>query len=58
MGNIGCINVLVNVNQTQLILSHLPHHDAIEGVFFKQCLEYKSPYMLGNVCPNMLMVIL
>jgi hypothetical protein len=52
------INVLVNVDQIQLILPCLPHDRAIIGVFFKQCLEYKSLYMLRNVHLNMVMVIL
>jgi hypothetical protein len=52
------INVLVNVDQTQLISPCLPHDSATIGVFFKQCLEYKSLYMSRNVHPNMVMVIL
>jgi hypothetical protein len=49
------INVLVNVNETQLILSRLPHDDATIGVFLKRCLEYKSPYMSRNVFQNMVL---
>jgi hypothetical protein len=41
-GNV--INVLANVNQTQSILPCLPHDDVTIKVFFKQHLEYKSPY--------------
>jgi hypothetical protein len=52
------INVLANVNQTQSILPRSSHDGAIVGVFFKQRFEYKSLDMLGNVCPNMVMVIL
>ncbi len=51
------INVPANVNQIQLILPRLPYDVAIIGVFFKQRLEYNSLHMLGNVCPNMVMVI-
>jgi hypothetical protein len=52
------INVLTNVDKTQSILPCLPHDGVAINVFFKQCFEYKSPYMLENVCPNMVMVIL
>jgi len=52
------INVLANKNEIQLILPHLPHNDAIINVFIKWCLKYKSPYMLRNVHPNMVMIIL
>ncbi len=54
----GVIIVLANVDQIQSILSHLPRDGAIKGVFLKRHFEYKSPYMLGNVHPNMVMVIL
>jgi len=50
------INVLTNVAQIQFIL--LTHDGVIICVFFKQHLEYKSLYMLGNVHPNMVMVVL
>jgi len=46
-------NVPTNVYQTQSIL---PHDGATIGVFFKRCLNIKSPYMSTNVCPNMVMV--
>jgi hypothetical protein len=52
------INVPSNVDQTQSILLGLPHDGAIIGVFLKQHLEYKSPYMSSNVHPNMVMVVL
>jgi hypothetical protein len=54
----NAINVLANVDQTQLILPHLPHDGVIIGVFLKQRFKYKSLYMSGNVCPNMVMVAL
>jgi hypothetical protein len=54
-GNV--INVLTNMNEFQSILSHLPHDD-VTIVFFKQCFEYKSPYMSKNVPSNMMIIIL
>jgi len=55
-GNV--INVLANVDQTQSILPRIPYDGVTIDVFFKRCFEYKSTYMLGNVCPNMVMVVL
>jgi hypothetical protein len=52
------INVLLNVNQIQPKIPHLPHDGATIVMFFKSRLEYKSLYMLINVCPNMMMVTL
>jgi hypothetical protein len=51
------INVCANVDQTKSILPCSPHDGATIGVFFKQRLEYKSPYMSRNVCSNMVMVV-
>jgi hypothetical protein len=51
-------NVFTNVDQTQSILSCLPHDNATISVFFKQHFEYKSPYTSGSVHPNMVMVTL
>jgi len=45
------INVHVNVDQIQSIL---PHHEPTIWIFLKWYFEYKSPYILGNVYPNML----
>ncbi len=39
------INVPANVDQTQSILSHLPHDGVTIRVFKKRCFVYKSPYM-------------
>ncbi len=50
------INVPPNVNQTQSILSCLPHDGATINVFLKRHLEYKSSCMLEIFCPNMVMV--
>jgi len=61
MDNIGCmsvINVCTNVNEIQSILPRLPYDDATIHMFLKWCLEYISPYMLRNVCPNMVMIVL
>ncbi len=55
-GNV--INVPTNVNQTWSMLPHSPHDGATICVFLKWHLKYKSPYMLENVCPNMVMVTL
>jgi hypothetical protein len=52
------INVPTNVNQIQSILPCSPHDGATIGMFFKKCLEYKSLYMLEDVRPNMVMVVL
>jgi hypothetical protein len=49
-------NVLANVDQTQLILPHLPHDCVIISLFLKRHFEYKSFYMSTNVHLNMVMV--
>jgi hypothetical protein len=49
-------NVSRNMNKNQLILSHLPHANVTICVFHKWHFEYKSPYMLRYVRPNMAMV--
>jgi hypothetical protein len=46
------------VDQTQSILLRLPHDGATICVFPKRHLKYKSLYMLRNVRPNMVMVVL
>jgi hypothetical protein len=55
-GNI--INVLTNVHFTQSILPHLPHDEVTIGLSLKIQMEYKSPYLTSNVCPNLIMTIL
>jgi len=40
------------------MLPHSQHDGVTICLFFKQHLKYKSPYMLENVCPNMVMVTL
>ncbi len=52
------INVPINVDETQSILSHLSHDGVTISVFLKRCFEYKSPYMSGNVHSNMTMIVL
>jgi hypothetical protein len=44
------INVLTNMNQTQLILPRLPHNDITIHLCFLSGLEYKLFYMSKNVC--------
>ncbi len=46
------------MGQTQSILPHLPHNNAMINVFLKGGFEYKSLYMSNNVHPNMVMVLL
>jgi len=48
-------NVHVNVDKIQSIL---PHEEPTICIFLKWRLEYKSPYILGNVYPNMMMFYL
>jgi hypothetical protein len=55
-GNV--INVHANVDQIRSILPCLPHDSATICMFLKRRFEYKSPYMLRNVRPNMVMVVL
>jgi hypothetical protein len=52
------INLPTNINQMQLMLPCLPYDAAIIGVFFKRRLAYKSFYMFGNPCPNLVMLAL
>ncbi len=52
------INVPTNINQMQLVLPRLPYDEATIGVFLKGRLGYKSPYMFGNVCLNLVMLAL
>jgi hypothetical protein len=52
------INVPTNINQMQLVLPCLPYDETTIGVFLKGQLEYKSPYMFGNVHLNLVMLAL
>jgi hypothetical protein len=52
------INVPSNINETQSILPRLPHDDLTIGILLKRRLEYKSPYMCGNVRPNYIILAL
>jgi hypothetical protein len=52
------INVLANINQMQLVLPRLPYDGATIGVFLKGQLEYKPPYIFGNVHLNLVMLAL
>jgi len=53
-GNI--INVLSNINQTQLLLPRLSCDEVIIGVFLKRQLECEPPYRSKNVRPNLVML--
>jgi hypothetical protein len=52
------INVPSNINSTQSILPHLPHDEATIVLSLKKWMEYKSPYLTGNVHPNLIMLAL
>jgi hypothetical protein len=43
------INVQANVNITQFILPHMLNDEATIALILKHGLEYKSPYLLGNI---------
>ena len=49
------INVPANIDQIQSLLPRLPEDQSTIGILLKCCLEYKSPYMFGNIRPNMTM---
>jgi hypothetical protein len=52
------INVPSNINSTQSILPCLLHHEATIGLSLKRQMEYKSPYLIGNVHLNLIMLAL
>jgi hypothetical protein len=52
-GNI--VNVLTNCNLMQNIVPIMPYDYSSIAKFFKRKLEYKSIYMLGYMCPNIVM---
>lgn len=52
------INFLLHINKMQLVLPHLPYDETIIYVFLKWWFEYKSPYKLGNVHPNLALLAL
>ncbi len=52
------INVSAYVNFTQSILPHLPHDEITIGLSLKRQMKYKSPYLIGNVHPNLIMTTL
>jgi len=47
-----------NINSTQLLLFHLPHDEMRTGLSLKRWMECKSPYLIGNVCLNLIMLVL
>ena len=52
------INVPTNIDQTQSLLPRLPEDESTIGILLKRRLEYRSPYMSGNIRPNMTMITL
>ncbi len=52
------INVSPNVNFTQSILPYLPQDEATISLLLKRQMEYKSPNLIGSVCPNLIMTTL
>jgi hypothetical protein len=52
-GNI--VNVPTNFYLMQNILPRMSYDDSSIAEFFKRKLEYKSIYMLGYICPNIVM---
>jgi hypothetical protein len=52
------INVASNINFIQSILPRLPHDEATIGLSLKRQIEYKSTYLIGNVCLNFIMLTL
>jgi hypothetical protein len=52
------INVLANIDQTQSLLPRLPEVGTTIGILLKRRLEYRSPYMSGNIRPNIIMIAL
>jgi hypothetical protein len=55
---INIINVLANVNITQSILPHLPHDERTIGLSLNRQMEYKLPYLIGNVRSSHIMTTL
>lgn len=52
------INVPANINKFQSILPRLSNNDTIIEVIIKHRLQYKSPFMSRNGCPNIIMFAL
>jgi hypothetical protein len=50
--------VPANIDQTQSLLPRLPEDGTTIGVLLKRRLEYRSPYMSGNIRPNITMIAL
>jgi len=50
------INVLANIDKIQSVLPCLSEDGSIVEVLIKCCLEYKSPFIFGNVLSNMIML--
>jgi hypothetical protein len=52
------INVPTNIDQTQSLLPCLAEDGTTIGILLKRRLEYRSPYMSGNIRPNIIMIAL
>jgi hypothetical protein len=48
--------VPTNIDQIQSLLPCLPEDGTTTRILFKRCLEYKSPYMSGNIRSNITMM--
>lgn len=47
-----------NLDLVQFVLLWMPYDDSTIVIFLKRILKYKSIYMSGYVCPNIVMKVL
>jgi hypothetical protein len=52
------VNVPTSLDLVQTILLQLSYDDNLVAVSLKRKLEYKSMYMLGYVCPKIMIKVL
>jgi hypothetical protein len=52
------VNVSANIDQTHSLLPYLPKDGTTIGILLKQCLEYETPYIWGNIQSNITMIAL
>jgi hypothetical protein len=52
------INVPANIDQTQSLQPRLLEDGTTIRILLKRRLEYRSPYMSGNIRPNIIMIAL
>lgn len=50
-------NVSCNSKKARCILLYLYEDDTTIGIISKYSLESKSPYMIGNIRPNLIMLV-